>query len=215
MTNEELAVLIQSGRQDLLPELWQQVERFAMWRASRMSRLLEGRCGVTFEDLYQCGYLALVNAVETFSADKGGTFIGMYNFALLNEFADLGGWRTQRQKKDPLNNAMSLDAPVDAWDDDSAALGELVPNPAAEEDLLDVDERDRAQRLHNTVQALLQEIPELQADVIRLRFYQNMPLKETGAALGISADKARQTEAKALRTLRLARYCQELRRHLG
>ena len=36
MANEELVVLIQSGRRDLLLELWQQVERFVRWKAELM-----------------------------------------------------------------------------------------------------------------------------------------------------------------------------------
>lgn len=213
MSNEELAVLIQRGQQGRLPELWQQVERFVRWKADKLAGKLNGRCGITAEDLYQCGYLALVSAVQSFCIEKESSFIGWLDFYLKREYAALGGWLTERQKNDPLNNAVSLDVPVDAENEDSSTLGELQSDPIAEEAFLDIEEQDRIQRLHSVIEALLQEIPQLQADVIRLRFYHNMPLQEIGATLGISTDKARQTETKTLRTLRQARYCQELRRH--
>ena len=35
MSNEELVILIQSGRDDLLPVLWEQVEHFVAMQANR------------------------------------------------------------------------------------------------------------------------------------------------------------------------------------
>lgn len=69
MTNEEIAVRIQAGETELLPVLWEQVERFvsqmagkAAWAAGHVT---------SFDDLRQCGYLALVDAVKGYSEDKG------------------------------------------------------------------------------------------------------------------------------------------------
>ena len=66
MTNEELAVRIKQGERDKLEELWNQVERFIWKMANRRAYSLEGRNGVTAEDLYQAGYLAMVDAVGRF-----------------------------------------------------------------------------------------------------------------------------------------------------
>jgi RNA polymerase sigma factor (sigma-70 family) len=215
MNNEELAVLIQSGQHELLPELWQQVERFAQWRADKLARKLDGRYGITAEDLYQCGYLALAATVQSFRIEKEGSFIGWFDLYLKREYASLGGWRTEREKNDPINHAASLDMPVDVENEDSSTLGELQNDPSAEEAFLDVEEQDRIQRLHNVIEALLQEMPEQQVDVIRLRFYHGLPLKEVGEALGISADRVRSMEAKALRFFRASWCCQKLRQHWG
>ena len=160
MSNEELAVLIQSGQRELLPELWQQVERFARWRADKLAGKLNGRCGIMAEDLYQCGYLALVSAVHSFCIEKEGSFLGWLDFYLKKEYAALGGWLTERQKNDPLNNAVSLDVSVDAENEDSSTLGELQSDPVAEEAFLDIEEQDRIQRLHSVIETLLQEMPE-------------------------------------------------------
>ena len=91
MANEELAVLIQSGRRDLLLELWQQVERFVRWKDDRLAQKLDGRYGVATEDLYQCGFLALLVAVQSFRVDKERSFIGWFDYSLWTEFAKLCG----------------------------------------------------------------------------------------------------------------------------
>lgn len=59
MTNEELAAAIQAGENNLLSELWEQVERFVSQQAGKRARVLNGYGGVTEEDLYQCGILPL------------------------------------------------------------------------------------------------------------------------------------------------------------
>lgn len=63
MTNEELVLKIQSGEQDRLPELWEQVERFVASRAQRLMTLyangyMTNNGGVEFDDLYNSGYIA-------------------------------------------------------------------------------------------------------------------------------------------------------------
>ncbi len=66
MTNEELVALIQSGERARMGELWEQAERFVSRQAGKRARALNGFGGVTEEDLYQSGYLALVAAVDSF-----------------------------------------------------------------------------------------------------------------------------------------------------
>ena len=43
MTNEELVALIQAGERDRLPELWEQVERFVAWKASKLLTVMGDR----------------------------------------------------------------------------------------------------------------------------------------------------------------------------
>lgn len=74
MTNEELVSLIRAGERDRMGELWQNVERFVWQQAAR--RILLGADGVTVEDLYQSGYLALVDAVKSYEVRRGMAFLG-------------------------------------------------------------------------------------------------------------------------------------------
>jgi RNA polymerase primary sigma factor len=98
-----------------------------------------------------------------------------------------------------LNRAMtSLDQPV--GDDGETALGELLPSdrPEPVEQVTDAD-RDRQ------VNALVQELPEPERNVIRLRFglagEEPRTLRQTGIELGITTEQARQLEARGLERL--------------
>lgn len=68
-SNEELVLLIQSGRDDLLSQLWEQVERFVCQQARRWVQAWQSR-RVEFDDLYQSGFLAVIKAVENFDPEK-------------------------------------------------------------------------------------------------------------------------------------------------
>ena len=62
MTNEELAVIIKNGNEELLPSLWERVERFAVSRAKiYFNSHLEvcAAAGVMLDDLYQESYFVL------------------------------------------------------------------------------------------------------------------------------------------------------------
>lgn len=64
---EDLAVKIQGGERELLPQLWEQVERFVRQQAYR--RTCMG--AVDHEDLYQSGFLAVVKAVGSYDPGHG------------------------------------------------------------------------------------------------------------------------------------------------
>ena len=76
MTNEELVMLIQAGERDRLAELWEQVEKFVAMKARQRMTLSCGLGGVEFDDLYNCGYIALVAAADTYDTAVGRAFIG-------------------------------------------------------------------------------------------------------------------------------------------
>lgn len=89
----------------------------------------------------------------------------------------------------------SIDATVGDGDDSYGSLLEEVEaeNPI---ELALVSENEEI------VNAVLETIPKTEADIIKLRIMQNMSLEDTGTKLGISAERVRQLEAKALRKLR-------------
>ena len=62
MSNEELAAAIKAGNTDLYSDLWNQVQRFVVWKARQRYVLTNGVGGVEVEDLVQSGFLALVSA---------------------------------------------------------------------------------------------------------------------------------------------------------
>lgn len=200
MTSEELALLAQGGERDKLVELWAQVERFVAQQANRRLALSGGLGGVEFGDLYNAGYLALAAAVDTYDPLAGMSFIGWLAFHLRTAFAEAGGYRSRKQARDPLHRAGSLDVPM-GEDEDSATLGELVPDPTAEAAMLDVDRREDLRRLHAALEAAIVTLPpDLQA-AIRGRYYR-------GEVVNANAHN------KAMRMLRAPKCSQTLRAYL-
>ena len=152
MTNEEIAVRIQAGETELLPVLWEQVERFvsqmagkAAWAAGHVT---------SFDDLRQCGYLALVDAVKGYSEDKG-KFLTWFGFFLKTAFAEEAGYRTQHQRRDPLRWSASLDAPIPGAED--LLLSDMVPDPA--DSIGDVEEAVWREELHTAMTEALCTLP--------------------------------------------------------
>ena len=210
MNSEELAVLIQTGERDRLPELWQQVERFVAMRARSMAEKSNGRHGVTAEDLYQCGYLALVSAVETFSLDAGCKFTSWLDYYLRREFARWGGWKTDHQKREPLNNAISLNAPLSNDGEDETTLEDIQPDPAAEQLYRNAEQEIWRGQLRAALEAVLDELPTSQGETIRRRYFYGEYQSEIGMVLGVSAQRVQQLENNGIRALRKPPLCDRL-----
>ncbi|MFL5825501.1 MAG: sigma-70 family RNA polymerase sigma factor [Thermoleophilaceae bacterium] len=102
----------------------------------------------------------------------------------------------------------SLDRPV--GEEGDAALGDMLQSdePLPEEEV-NVSLRRRALR------DALEQLPDRERDVVKLRFGiendEPIPLRETGRRLGISPERVRQLEARALEHLAMTREVEGLR----
>lgn len=212
MSNEELVVQIQNGSPERTEELWKRVERLIKWKANRIMTALELRgsaCGVEFEDLVQCGYLAMVAAAESYSPEKG-RYASWLMYHLQTEFAKATGYRTKHGQNEPLNDAFSLDKPM-GEDTDGDLLGDLIPDWRAVAELEAVEEQEYQKQLQEAMDNALNCIPPECSDVIRMRYYQGMTQEETGKLLGISGEQARLREGKGLRKMRAPKVASILR----
>jgi RNA polymerase primary sigma factor len=102
----------------------------------------------------------------------------------------------------------SLDRPV--GDEGEAALGDLLESSEAQtQDEVEVNLTEE------TLRRTIEELPEPERDVIRLRYGIDgddpQPLRETGRRLGLSAERVRQLESKALKLLATKRELEALR----
>lgn len=204
MTNDELVALIQAGERDRLPELWEQVERFVASRANRLLHAMGDRAaahGLEYNDLYNSGYFALVDAVERYDPAQGMQFIGLLALCLKSAFAEAGGWRTS--KRDPLNSSKSLDARLKEDDEGSGAFGDFIPDPRAAQALQDVEEQQYQEQLHAALERALGALEADEEAVIRARYYQGRTLEETGP-------QARKLESRAFVKLRRPQVRREL-----
>ena len=210
MSSEELVALIQAGERDRLVELWEQVRRFAWKQGRRWLMALDGRGGVTQEDLQQCAFLALMAATDSFDPGHGKSFIGWYALHLKTAFSEACCIRTQLQRQDPIHPADSMEAPITDDESDPITLGEAVPDPAAEAAFKSVEDRGRRE----AVEALLSCLSNQQMEVIRARYWQGLTLEQVGQQIGMSRNGAAQLEKKALRVLRHPSHRAQLMRCL-
>ncbi|MBS2019805.1 MAG: sigma-70 family RNA polymerase sigma factor [Deltaproteobacteria bacterium] len=115
---------------------------------------------------------------------------------------------------DVVPQPVSLDTPVSgAGERDAGDLVDLV----ADHDTVPADEQVAANELKVETTHLLAELPEREAEIIRLRFGigggRQRTLEEIGARLSLSRERARQLERDALRKLRVASE-RRLRAHI-
>ena len=110
--------------------------------------------------------------------------------------------------RDAARTVTSLDRPV--GEEGDTALGDLLEGgdpPVDQEVEVSLSE----ELLHRTIE----ELPDTERDVIRLRFGLTgddpQPLRETGRRLGLSAERVRQIESRALKRLAMRRELEALR----
>ena len=98
---------------------------------------------------------------------------------------------------------------------EGAEMGELLPDEGASGDYARVE----LGPWEGTLREAVKSLPEREARVLEMRHgldgSQTYTLREVSEALGISQERARQVEIKALRTIRTGRYAGALRRALS
>ncbi len=107
----------------------------------------------------------------------------------------------------------SINAHMNA--DEGSEMGELLPDERSGDDYARVD----AGQWELTLVEAVRSLPEREAKVLEMRHgldgSETRTLREVSEALGISQERARQVEIKALRTIRTGRYASSLRRALS
>jgi RNA polymerase primary sigma factor len=110
--------------------------------------------------------------------------------------------------RDAARTVTSLDRPI--GEEGDTALGDILEAGAPPVDL-EVEVSLSEALLRRTIE----ELPETERDVIRLRFGleddEPQPLRETGRRLGLSAERVRQIESRALKRLAMRRELEALR----
>jgi RNA polymerase primary sigma factor len=118
--------------------------------------------------------------------------------------------RRLREVSQPIG---SMNARVGA--EEGAEMGDLLPDERAGNDYARVEIGQWEGTLHEAVESL----PEREARILKMRHgldgSKTRTLREVSETLGISQERARQVEIKALRTIRTGRYASTLRRALS
>jgi RNA polymerase primary sigma factor len=99
--------------------------------------------------------------------------------------------------------------------DEGAEMGDLLPDEHAGADYARIE----VGQWEGTLRDAVQSLPEREARILKMRHgldgSESRTLREVSEALGISQERARQVEIKALRTIRTGRYASTLRRALS
>ena len=107
----------------------------------------------------------------------------------------------------------SINAKMNA--EEGSEMGELLPDERSGEDYARVE----AGQWELTLVEAVRSLPEREAKVLEMRHgldgSETRTLREVSEELGISQERARQVEIKALRTIRTGRYAGSLRRALS
>ena len=212
-TNEALAAQAKAGDREALAALWEQNRGLLRIMFSRLAAACRERmdaAGVTIEDLEQEGYFAVAKAAKLYDPSAGTKFSTFLFYPVKNAFACAVGLRTERQRQEPLCRCDSLDVPLYAEDNGSATRGDTVPDDAAEQAFTDADECLYTAQLHSALDDALALLDERQAVVLRGRFYEGRTLESLAVQLGISRERVRQTESKAIRAMRFPRIQRKL-----
>ena len=134
MTNEELAIEVQSGKRDYMEELWIRNKNLIAKMAKRFyprAKLLR----YEMDDLIQEGYFALYESVMDYKKDKNMPLISYFDFHLRNVLNSM--LKTRNGVDTYLMPAFSIDEKV-VGDDESHEYSEIIEAPAnVEEEVID------------------------------------------------------------------------------
>ena len=150
----------------------------------------------------QSAFLGLVAAVESFDPAGGYSFLTGLSIHLKTAFNDACGVRYERLAKDPLHNALSLDAPINAEDPDGATLGDL--QPAADDMAEGVEDQVFNEQLRQAIEKLLSRLPQAAADVIRASYLDGEPSAKIAARYGMTVKNLASSRNGYLTQLRVA-----------
>lgn len=213
MTNEQLAAQAKTDDRTALAALWEQNQGLLAMLFRQLyvrAGARTAQAGVTWEDVEQCFFLAIVQAVQMYEPERGTLFTSVLGYAVKTVFFELIGYRTEREKREPLNCACSLDEPVTGEDGSETPRGGLTPDSAAEQAFENTERRVYCEQLRRALDTEIAKLSPIQQAAVRARFYENLTLAQTGEQLHSSAEYARRQVDRALfllkRSARLARF---------
>ena len=210
MTNEELCVIIQSGNADeLIPILWEKVYK-VMYKLSdslfeRNADVFKRR-GMDKYDLRQESYSAFLKAIKAYDPKKDIKLTSYFRLSLLSD-----KHIRAKKKRDIIDIADSLDYAGESAEGEDLSYHEIIPDESAALVFDDVDKRITERKIW----AEVDKLKERQRVILHERFENNSTLEAIGKQLGISRERVRTTEAKALRALRVRKNVQAIGHNLG
>ena len=200
MTNEELAIMAAQGDIESLHKLYFAVAPLLYKLISQYFPLCKSNLAEP-EDLLQCGYFAVLEAVKYFSPDKGLKFTSYLGFCVQNACNTELGYRGKKQIK-----TISLETPV--TDDEMLTLEDIIKDPNA-----DIYEYYELSNLQLIVRSEIDKLFSRRGKiVIYYRFYENKTYGEIDEIMGWRRKRAWYIRCAMFERLRNSEAMQELRK---
>ena len=214
-TNIALAQLAASGNSFALGQLWELNKGLLhtlFWKWYPSHKDLADAHGMTADDFEQEGFFAVEYAAKTYDPARGAftTWLSQamrrqISLAMSNghrrSFADSDG-NIYTTSADPLNHCSSLDIKANPENPESSTIGELQPDPTAEQAFADAETRLFNAELRQVIDDVLDRCDPSEGASIRHRYYSGLSLAATGEKMGLTASQVRTVEGRALRKLR-------------
>ena len=209
-----LVMKILSGDGSLIYELWRELDNFCGWYCRKLLQQLPEAFKLEFEDLYNCGFIALCDALQHCSTEKHAKFSQYYLFYLTgviyreNGLSTGGYYKDGRRRFDPIitGGTISLDAPTDESKEKPEPLYNFLSNEQIASPSVDTVEqaleRIYLEQLHVVMEELISDLPEDQQFLIRQKYYIGADGAQIAEKLGIDRSRIYPLEDQALITLR-------------
>ena len=206
MTNEQLVTYIQQGSKELITILWERVKNLCFMICGKYFAKYSEKfaaCGVELCDLRQECYSAFLLAVKSYKADSELQFTSFLEYPIRNTAAELLGIRnTDRTNCKPLDNAVSLDKPIEAADNDNMTLADVIPDTESTKAFERVLQEVADDHARAVLWEALEKLTERERDVIVLIFFEGKTAQAIAAEWGVSAQRVGQIKGQAIHTLR-------------
>lgn len=209
-----LVMKILSGDGSLIYELWRELDDLCGWYCRKLLRQLPEAFKLEFEDLYNCGFIALCDALQHCSSEKYAKFSQYYLFYLTgaiyreNRLSTGGHYKDGRRRFDPIitDGTISLDAPNDESKEKPEPLYNFLSNEQIASPSIDTVEqameRIYFEQLHAVMEDLISTLPEDQQFLIRQKYYIGADGAQIAENLRVDRSRIYPMEDQALITLR-------------
>lgn len=220
MTNERLAELAQDpDNTELIPVLWEKVQNLLYMKATiayNEHKAAFDRCDVELSDIRQECYFVFLEALKYYTPQEQYKFTTYLDLPFKNVLQKLWGIKTS--KREPLNEAASLDKPLTGKDgaESETTLADLTPSKInIEREVTDLIEKGEERA---AVRYAVGQLPEQLQEVIDCYYFQDKTLEEIAEATGTSKQTVLNQRDYALGLLRksaaLRRLYRVLEKHI-
>ncbi|MEE1280968.1 MAG: sigma-70 family RNA polymerase sigma factor [Acutalibacteraceae bacterium] len=206
MTNEELAQLIKQGNKRYYATLWEQTSRLIHKLIYKHASKRKLPNDIDFDDILQCGYFAMVNAVNAYSPEKDLKFNTYLEFQVMNAI-QLTIDRGQRKGMNtPRLQEYSYNRTVSNSEGEEVEIIDLMPDKQSPKIYEGAELTDLQERVWQAVA----ELPEKLREIITGYYFNGENLSTQAERLGVSVQTVTQRKRQGLRLLERNRALKQL-----